>query len=117
MEFGLHVFFVEGSVYLGSGAPDGGALAAVQDTELDPGLVGDTGAEAVKSIYLTHHDTFSDAAERGVAGAGADCVDFLGYKGGSCAGYRSERCLRPGRGGSYLVRQRRRLQSRRDLRQ
>lgn len=86
VELSLHVLLVQRSVYLCSRSPDGGSFTAVENPKLDTGFVGDATAEAVKGVNLSDHSALADTSERGVAGAGADGVQFLGYEGGLCAG-------------------------------
>lgn len=74
VELSLHVLLVEHPVYLCSRAPDGGSFAAVENPELDTGLVGDAAAEAIKGVDLSEHGSLADTAKRRVAGAGADGI-------------------------------------------
>ena len=59
---------VEGAVGLGARAPDGGALAAVQELEMDPRAVGSAGHDPVQRVDLAHQVALADAADGRVTG-------------------------------------------------
>ncbi len=59
---------IQGTVGLRAGAADRGALAAVQELEMDPRPIGRAGHQAVQRVDLPHQVAFADAADGGVAG-------------------------------------------------
>ena len=67
-----HLAAVDGAIGLGAGTLDGGALAAVQEAELNPGEVGDTAHDAVHRVDLAHEVALAETADGGVAGHDAD---------------------------------------------
>ena len=76
-ERGLHGVAVEFAVGLAAGAVDGGAFAAVEESELDSGLVGDATHEAVEGVDLAHQMAFAEAADGRIAGHFAERVEAV----------------------------------------
>ena len=59
------------TVKLGAGTPDGGALAAVQDREVDPGVVPGPAAQTVQGVHLPHQLALAHSPQGRVTGQGS----------------------------------------------
>ena len=93
----LHGLPIELAVCLGAGTAHGRALGAVEQAELDAGLIGHPAHQPVQRIDLAHQMAFAKPADGRIAGHFADRVGAMGQQGGAgaqagCSG----RCLRPG---------------------
>ena len=83
---------VEDAVCLGAGGTHRRPLAAVEDAELDAGLVGGCGHGSTQCIHLLDQMSFADAADAGVAAHLAQGLDVVGQQqgraphAGSCQG-------------------------------
>src|SRR5262245_26152183 len=64
----LHRPAVELAVRLSAWPPNGWALAAIEDTELDPRQVGGPAHHAVERIDFAHEMALGQSPDRGVAG-------------------------------------------------
>ena len=84
----LHGAPVKLAVGLGARPLDGGALAAIENAELDAGGVGGARHHAVERVDLAHQMAFAEAADRRVAGHFADRRETMGDERGRCAGAR-----------------------------
>ena len=69
---GLHRRRVELAIGLGAGAAYRRAFAAIQNTKLDAATVGDAAHKAVQSVDFPDQMTLAEAANRRIAGHGAD---------------------------------------------
>ncbi len=78
---GLHRLAVKLAVGLGAGALDRGALAAVQNPELDAGFVRNTAHQPVESVDLAHEMALAQAADGRIAGHFADSGKAVGDEG------------------------------------
>ncbi len=76
---------IQGAVGLGARAADRGALAAVQELEMDPRPVGGAGHQAVQRVDLPHQVALADAADGGVAGHLPDRGAAMGEQEGARA--------------------------------
>ena len=74
----LHADAVEGFVALGARAPDGGAAAGVEETELDADGVCDEAHDAAEGVDFTDEVALGDAADGGVAGHLGDEIEIEG---------------------------------------
>ena len=74
----LHGAAVELAVRLGARALDSGALAAVEDAELDAGGVRGARHDAVERVDLAHQMALAQAADRGIARHFADRGEPMG---------------------------------------
>ena len=93
---------VESTVGLGSGRADGGALARVEDPELDAGTVDGPGHRSAERVDLAHEVPLADAAEGRVAAHLAEGLDALGQQQSLAAHARSrERRLGAGMAATY----------------
>ena len=70
----LHGSGVELSIGLRARPAHGRSLAPVEKPELDSGAIGDPAHDPVERIDLAHEMAFAEAADRRVAGHGADRV-------------------------------------------
>ena len=84
-QHGLHRRTVQRAVGLGTRAPDGGPLAAVQDAELDSGPVDHPRHDAVQRIDLTHQMALAQAADGRIAGHLADRLEPVRCQQRTCA--------------------------------
>ncbi len=75
---GLHGHGVKLAVGLGPGSADRGALAAVQNSELDAARVGDPAHQPVERVDFTDQMALAEPADRGIAGHGADGREAVG---------------------------------------
>jgi hypothetical protein len=66
-------------VALGSGGPDSGTPAGVQQTELDSYAVGDLSHDPAQGVDFTHQVAFGDAADGWIAGHLGDQVQIHRY--------------------------------------
>ena len=71
---------VEDAVGLGAGGAHRRALAAVEDAELDAGLVGGRGHRAAQRVHLLDQVALADAADAGVAAHLAQRLDVVGQQ-------------------------------------
>jgi hypothetical protein len=71
-ELRLHGAGIELSVGLGPWATHRRAFAAVEEAELDSGLVGNAAHDTVEGIDLTHEMALAKAADGRIAGHGTD---------------------------------------------
>ena len=76
---------VERAIRLRAGAAHRRALAAVQDAELDAGPIDGAAHEAVQRVDLADQVPLGQAADRRVAGHGADRVAPMGQEQRPCA--------------------------------
>src|ERR1700730_1370476 len=83
------------AVGLGTRSAHGGAFGAVQDSELDSGVVGNVCHKSVEGIDLAHEMAFAEPAYCGIAGHGSDGGEGKGDEGGLGA--------EPRRGGGGLA--------------
>ena len=81
----LHGGGVELAVSLGAWATDGGALAAIEQAELNAGGVRHPAHQAVERIDLADEMAFSQAADRRIAGHRAYLVSAQRHKRGARA--------------------------------
>ena len=87
----LHRQAVELAVRLGARTLNGGALAAIEDPELNPGGVGGARHQPVEGVDFAHEVALAEAADRGVAGHHADGVALLRHQRGARAEARRRR--------------------------
>ncbi|MNE06111.1 hypothetical protein D3C80_986920 [compost metagenome] len=87
-QLGLHGFAIETTVDLAARTAHGGALGAVQQTELDAGHIGQTAHDAVQSVDLAHQVPLAQTADGRVATHLADGLELLGQQQGAGAGAR-----------------------------
>jgi hypothetical protein len=76
---------IELSVGLGARAAYSWAFSTIEDTELDPAEIGDSGHEAVQSVDFPNQMAFSKPANSGVTGHGANSAKPVRYEGCFCA--------------------------------
>ena len=81
----LDRLFVKLAVGLGAGALDRRPLGAVENAELNPGLVDGPAHDAVQGIDLAHQLSLGQAADGRVAGHLADGLDAVGQQQGAGA--------------------------------
>ena len=74
----LHGAPIELTVRLGARPLNGGALAAVEDAELNAGSIGGARHHAVERVDLAHQMALAQAADRRVAGHFADRREAVG---------------------------------------
>ena len=84
----LHGAPVELAVGLGARPLDGGALAAIEDAELDAGRVGGARHDPVQRVDLAHQMALAEAADRRIAGHLADRCEPMGDERGRGAAAR-----------------------------
>ena len=84
----LHGAPVELAVGLGARALHGGALAAIENPELDAGRIGGAGHNPVQRVDLAHQVALAQAADRRIAGHFADRCEAVGDERGRGAGAR-----------------------------
>ncbi len=84
----LHGAPIELSVGLGARPLDGGALAAVEDAELDAGRIGGARHHPVQRVDLAHQMALAQAADGRIAGHLADRRETVGHQRGSRAAAR-----------------------------
>jgi hypothetical protein len=78
----LHRCRVKLPVRLGARPAHGRALAAVQDTELDAGLVGHPAHQSIQGVDLADQVPLAQAANGGIAGHRAHRCESMGQQGG-----------------------------------
>ena len=79
-QFGLHGLAVKPPVDLATGPPHGRPLGPVQQAELNPGLVAQSGHQTVHGIDLADQMALAQPADRRVAGHFSDGLEFLGQQ-------------------------------------
>ena len=87
-QLGLHGLAIETTVDLASRAAYGGALGAVQQTELDARGVGQPAHDAVQGVDLAHQMALAQTADGRVAAHLANSFQLLGQQQGASAGPR-----------------------------
>ena len=78
----LHRAPIEASVGLGARALDCGTLAAIEDAELDAGLVSGASHQPVERVDLANEMSLAEPADRRIAGHFADGGEPLGHERG-----------------------------------
>ena len=90
-QFGLHGLPVKPPVDLAARAPHGRPLGTVQEAELNPGLVAQSGHQTVHGIDLADQMALAQPADGRVAGHFSDGLEFLGQQNGASARARGRR--------------------------
>jgi hypothetical protein len=78
---GLHRCRIKLAVGLGAWAADGWAFATVQNPKLNAAQVSDSAHKAIQSVDFTHQMSFSEPANRWIAGHGTNGGELVGNEG------------------------------------
>jgi hypothetical protein len=76
---------IELSVGLGARAAYSRAFSTIEDTELDPAEIGDSGHQTIQSVDFPDQMAFSKPANSGVTGHGANSAKPVCYEDCFCA--------------------------------